>query len=289
MSQRDQLHRFLFDAFNIRGEFVQLEATWQAALARSDYPEPVRELLGQAMAAGALLTATIKFEGRLTLQAQGDGPVSMLAVQVGSDGTLRGLARHADTVAPGTLAELIGQGRLVITVEPDKGERYQGVVPLEGEDLGEALRHYFDNSEQLPTHLWLSADHEVAAGLLIQDLPGESEDADAWNRLVQLADTIRPEELRELDVRTLLRRLFHEEDVRLFEPEAVSFRCSCSREKTETMLAQLGEAEVRSVIEDQGEVAVTCEFCGAAHRFDSVDVEALFAGGPRTPGSGRLQ
>ena len=291
MSDRDQLHRFLFEKHNIRGEFVQLDATWQAVLEGSDYPEPVRDLLGQAMAASALLTATIKFEGRLTLQAQGDGPVRMLVVQAGSDGTLRGLARWEGEVGPASLAELFGSGQLAITIEPREGQRYQGIVPLEGEDLGAALRHYFDSSEQLPTRLWLAAGESVAAGLLIQQLPSESgeDDRDAWNRVLQLASTISEDELRELDVRTLLHRLFHEEDVRLFEPEPVSFRCNCSREKTAATLRNVGEAEIRPLLEEQEMVEVTCEFCGTTHRFDAVDVEEIFAEAGHAPGPGRVQ
>lgn len=287
MTQRDSdvLRRFVFERTNVRGELVHLDATWRALLERRDYPEPVRDLLGQAMAAAALLVTTIKFNGSLIMQVQGDGPVSLVVVQAKADRTLRGLAHWTDPVLPGPLAQLVGKARLAITI--DQGgdrERYQGIVALESEEhFAGALEDYFARSEQLATRLWLSAGPERAAGLLLQALPGETDDADAWNRTVQLADTLRGAELLELPHRELLRRLFHEEDVRLFEPEPVSFRCSCTRERIETVLRSLGYAEVKGIIEEQGQVSVDCEFCNQNYLFDPVDVEKLFAAADHQP------
>lgn len=287
MSQRDSdvLSRFVFERTNVRGELVHLDATWRAILERRDYPAPVRELLGQAMAAAALLITTIKFSGSLILQIQGDGPVSLIVVQAKSDRTLRGLAHWNDPVLPGPLAQQVGSARLAITI--DQGgdrERYQGIVALDAEEnLAHALEDYFARSEQLATRLWLEANDERAAGMLLQALPGETEDADAWNRSVQLADTLSGQELLELPQREVLRRLFHEEDVRLFEPEPVSFRCTCTRERIETVLRSLGYAEVRSIIAEQGRVSVDCEFCNQNYVFDPVDVEKLFAAGDHQP------
>ncbi|MFA7388564.1 MAG: Hsp33 family molecular chaperone HslO, partial [Thiohalobacteraceae bacterium] len=233
----------------------------------------------------ALLVTTIKFNGSLIMQVQGDGPVSLVVVQAKADRTLRGLAHWTDPVLPGPLAQLVGKARLAITI--DQGgdrERYQGIVALESEEhFAGALEDYFARSEQLATRLWLSAGPERAAGLLLQALPGETDDADAWNRTVQLADTLRGAELLELPHRELLRRLFHEEDVRLFEPEPVSFRCSCTRERIETVLRSLGYAEVKGIIEEQGQVSVDCEFCNQNYLFDPVDVEKLFAAADHQP------
>lgn len=287
MTQRDSdvLSRFIFERTHVRGELVHLDATWRAILERRDYPEPVRELLGQAMAAAALLITTIKFTGSLILQIQGNGPVSLIVVQAKHDRTLRGLAHWTDPVLPGPLAQLVGDARLAITI--DQGgdrERYQGIVALNTEEtLAHALEEYFARSEQLATRLWLVTGEERAAGMLLQALPGETEDADAWNRTVQLADTLSREELLELPQREVLRRLFHEEDVRLFEPEPVSFRCSCSRERIETVLRGLGYDEVQSIIAEQGRVSVDCEFCNQNYLFDAVDVEKLFAAGEHQP------
>ena len=287
MTQRDSdvLRRFVFERTNVRGQLVHLDATWRAILERRDYPPPVRELLGQAMAAAALLVTTIKFNGSLILQVQGDGPVSLIVVQAKAERTLRGLAHWSDPVLPGPLAQLVGKARLAITI--DQGgdrERYQGIVALDAEEnFAAALEDYFARSEQLATRLWLSAGEGRAAGLLLQALPGETEDADAWNRVVQLADTLRDQELLELSQRELLRRLFHEEDVRLFEPEPVSFRCTCTRERIETVLRSLGYAEVKGIIEEQGRVSVDCEFCNQNYLFDPVDVEKLFAAADHQP------
>lgn len=281
MSQRDSdvLSRFVFEHTHVRGELVHLDATWRAILERKDYPEPVRELLGQALAAAALLITTIKFNGSLILQVQGDGPVSLLVAQAKADRTLRGLAHWQDPVLPGPLSQLLGNARMAITIDTGGDrERYQGIVAIDCEtSLAEAIEGYFKRSEQLATRLWLAAGNERAAGMLLQALPGETEDADAWNRTVQLGDTLKQDELLDLPQREVLRRLFHEEDVRVFEPEPVSFRCTCTRERIETVLRGLGYDEVRDILAEQGKISVDCEFCNQNYLFDPVDVEQLFA------------
>jgi molecular chaperone Hsp33 len=276
---RDTLHRFLFEHTNVRGELVHLDASWQAALERKDYPPPVQELLGQAMAAAVLLTATIKFNGSLTLQLQGGGPVSLLVVQATPQRNLRGLAHWDGEVEHGSLPELTGGGRLAITIDPGEGrERYQGIVALEQDSLAGCLEQYFSHSEQLPTRLWLAADGVSAGGMLLQQLPRETEDDDAWYRDVHLGETITHEELLQLPALEILRRLYHEEDVRLFDADPVSFRCGCSRERIESLLRGLGRDEVQDILREQGNVRVDCEFCNQRYEFDAVDVEALFAG-----------
>lgn len=279
---KDSLQRFLFEDANVRGELVHLDAAWHEVLQRSEYPEPVRDLLGEMMAAAVLLSATIKFEGSMTLQVQGGGPVSLMVVECTHQYALRGLA-HWDEEALGEagdgLEALLGDGRLAITVDPGAGrERYQGIVALEGSSLSEALDAYLARSEQLDTRLWLAADGASAAGLLLQRLPGEQPDADAWNRVTRLGETVTDRELIDLPAGEVMHRLFHEEDVRVFESQAVSFRCSCSRERVANMLRSLGPEEVHDVLEEQGAVEVACEFCNQRYDFDRVDVEQLFAG-----------
>ena len=275
---KDTLHRFLFERTNVRGELVHLDASWQAALERKDYPAPVRELLGQAFAAAALLSATIKFDGSLTLQIQASGPVTLLVVQATAGRNVRGLAHWHGEVSHGSLGDLVGKGRLAITIDPGSiGERYQGIVELQQDSLARCLEDYFRQSEQLSTRLWLAADGESAGGMLLQELPRETEDEDAWARDVYLGETLRHDELLQLPAREILHRLYHEEDVRLFEGEPVSFRCSCTRERIETMLRGLGPDEVRDILQEQGSVRVDCEFCNQRYEFDPVDVEALFA------------
>ncbi len=282
---KDMLHRFLFEHTNVRGELVHLDASWQAALERKEYPAPVLELLGQAFAAATLLSATIKFDGSLTLQLQGNGAVSLLLVQATAQRTVRGLAHWSGQVTHGSLQELMGEGRMAITIDPGEGgERYQGIVALEQDSLAQCLEQYFQQSEQLATRLWLAADSQSAGGMLLQELPRETDDQDAWARDVYLGETIRHDELLQLPAREILHRLYHEEDVRLFEPEPISFRCSCSRERIENMLRGLGHDEAKSILREQGSIRVDCEFCNQRYRFDSVDVEALFAADAAQPG-----
>ncbi|TQV62607.1 MAG: Hsp33 family molecular chaperone HslO [Halothiobacillaceae bacterium] len=335
MSQRDFLHRFIFthaeDEFAVgvtpgsyaggpirrerigdhrkaspqdaaqvrvapaRGELVQLDAAWQALLSRSDYPPAVAELLGQAAVAAVLLAATLKIDGKLTLQVMTDKPaetdasrpggVHLLVMQVSSDRELRGLARWHGDVSENGLA-LMGDGRLVMTIETARGERYQGIVPLEGASLAQALEGYFERSEQLPTRLWLEAGPQRAAGLLVQKMPGHDSgrDDEDWNRIVALSGTVTRDELLDLSAETLLHRLYHEEDRRVFEPEAVRFACSCSRERVADMLRSLGRDEIDGIIAEQGHVEVDCEFCNARYTFDAVDAAGLFVDAPH-PGA----
>lgn len=277
---KDLLHRFLFNDSNVRGELVRLDDTWQALLAHQDYPQSVRELLGQAAAATALLAATIRFDGSLILQTRGSGPLRLLVVECSGRGTLRGLARWKGAVDGLRFDELIGDGRLVMTIDPGaNSDRYQGIVSVEGKSLAECLQHYFDRSEQLPTRMWLAVDGKSAAGMLVQEMPGNEpvEDEDTWNRVNMLADTVQDDELLQLGAHELLYRLFHEESVTVFEPQHWQFECRCSRERVAAMLKGLGRPELDSIIEDEGLIKVDCEYCSAPYRFDTVDVEQLFS------------
>jgi len=279
--EKDTLHRFIIERTNVRGEWVHLDATWQALLERGDYPEPVRLVLGEALAAVALLSATIKFDGSLIMQVTGNGPISMLVVQADGHRALRGLAHWEGEVPMAGLAAQFGNGRMVITIDPGTGrERYQGVVELVGDTLADALRDYFVRSEQLPTQLWLTANEQRASGVLLQALPGEAPDPDAWNRAVALADTLTDQELLELPAEVLIHRLYHDEDVRLFEREPVSFRCSCSSDRVKDMIRNLGVEEARDIIAEEGAIHVTCEFCNAQYHYDAIDVDMLFAEQP---------
>ena len=286
MRDRDSLHRFLFEQYPIRGHLVHLDAAWHALIEHRDYPDAIRDTLGEAVAASLLLAATIKFEGVLSLQMQGDGPVHLMLVQCTSGLGVRGLARYRDDASNALrIGDMIGDGNLTVTLETDDGaQRYQGIVPIAGERLAESLQVYFENSEQLPTRLWLHADAHGASGMLLQKLPGGSSsptaDAavieDAWRRVQLVAATLTGEELRTLGDEEILHRLFNEDDVRLFEASPVYFRCRCSRERVAGMLQGLGESETRSVLEERGEVEVRCDFCNRAYVFDAVDVARLF-------------
>ncbi|MFK7886587.1 MAG: Hsp33 family molecular chaperone HslO [Gammaproteobacteria bacterium] len=284
---RDCLRRFLFERHQVRGELVHLNKSFEMALANHPYAAHTASMLGQSLGAVALLTSILKFEGRLTLQLQSDGPLRLLVAQCTHLMNLRGLAQaDEDGGASDSLQDQMADGRVVITIEPERGQRYQGIVPLEGDTLSACLELYFERSEQLPTRLWLFANAHSVFGMLLQKLPQEAAkatppdvaapDDDAWNRLTMLADTLSVEEIQTLSDEQILHRLFHEEDVRLFDREPVSFRCSCSRERIADALRGLGAQEVDAIIEEQNEIATTCEFCNKRYVFDSVDAAALF-------------
>lgn len=275
----DSLQRFLLESTPVRGEIVHLDATWRAVLERRSYPAPLQALLGDMMAAAALLSAILKFEGSLIMQMQGNGPVQLLVVEATSEHTLRATAKWEGELAKGNVTELLGAGRFVISIVPTNGKQtYQGIVAIEGESIAQVLEHYMVKSEQLETRLWLASDSQQAAGMLLQKLPAApTQDADAWNRATQLGETIRREELLSLPAREIIRRLYHEEDVRVFESRPVAFRCSCSRERVTSMLRLLGHDEVKSIIAERNTVEVDCEFCGRHYTFDAVDAEQVFA------------
>ncbi len=277
MPSSDMLQRFIFEEAPIRGEIVHLDATWRTVLERRNYPPALRNLLGEMMAAAALLSATLKFDGAMIMQIQGNGPISLLVVECTSARTLRALAQWREDIQPAPLDQLLGDGKLVITIEASHNkERYQGIVNLEGETIAEVLQHYLLHSEQLDTRLWLAANDQQAAGMLLQRLPHDSDD-DAWPRVGHLGATITHHELLELPATEIIHRLYHEEDVRLFDSEPVSFRCSCSRERVAGVLRMLGQDEVQSILHEQGAVSVNCEFCGKHYALDPIDAEVIFA------------
>ena len=294
MSDGDALQRFMFEDFPVRGQLVRLGPSWREVLARQEYPPAVRAVLGEAMAACVLLASTLKFDGMLTLQLQGDGELSLLVAQCSSKLDVRGLAKWQGSDPQGSLAELTAGGRLVITIERAKGgERYQGIVLADTDTLAGCLEGYFAQSEQLPTRLWLAADGSGAAGMLLQQLPGNESrgegDADGWNRAGILADTMARDELLGLEPEALLTRLFHEESLRLSERRNVSFRCSCNRERVESALRLLGRGELDELLASEGRIEVRCEFCNAAYELDPVDVERLLLDqGSLPPQSDRL-
>ncbi|HWV10180.1 MAG TPA: Hsp33 family molecular chaperone HslO [Pseudomonas sp.] len=287
MHNTDHTQRFLFDDSDVRGELVGLSESYQHVLAKHPYPQPVAQLLGELLAAASLLVSTLKFDGQLILQARSSGAVPLLMVECSSEGEVRGIARyHAEQIGTDAgLTELMPEGVLAITVEPRQGQRYQGIVGLEGVDLAACLTDYFASSEQLATRVWLCADGQRARGLLLQQLPpdrlkdDEAREA-SWEHVVTLAATLTNEELLGLDNETVLHRLYHEEPLRLFEPRLLQFRCSCSRERSARALVSLGQADAELLLEEHdGSVIIDCQFCNERYAFDAADVAQLFAGG----------
>lgn len=281
MSDADTRQRFLFPDSDIRGEIVRLESALAPTVQARDYPMAIQGLLSEALAAAVLLASTLKFQGRLALQARGEGPLRMLLAESTHDGQIRGLAQHeAGPDQAGGIGPLIGaNGLMAITIKPEQGNQYQGVVPLQGANLAACLEAYFSQSEQLPTRLWLAAGNGRAAGLLLQQLPDRvahrQHNEQVWQHVTTLADTLTMEELLDLPSTTVLHRLFHEDPPQLPPAQPLRFGCTCSRERVVNSLISLGIDELRAILADQGEVSLTCDFCQKSEHLDAVDLQQL--------------
>lgn len=275
------LHRYLFEDLSVRGELVQLDDAYQQIISSKEYPKAVQNLLGELLVATTLLTATLKFEGSITLQLQGDGPVSLAVINGDNDQKVRGVARFDGDIADdATLHQLMGKGYLVITIAPKDGERYQGVVALDGKDLAACFEGYFERSEQLKTRLWLRLGEfegkPHAAGMLLQVMPDGTGSADDFEHLEQLTDTIKNEELFGLEGEDVLYRLYNQDKVQLFEPQHVEFFCGCSRERSAGAIVTIDRAEVDDIVKTEGKVSLHCDYCGTNYDFDSIDVANIF-------------
>lgn len=297
MPSNDLLHRFLFDDCDIRGEIITLGDSYREVLSHNPQMPAIRRLLGEFLAAVGLLSSTLKFDGKIILQARGDGPLSTIMAECNHHNNLRGIVRTnpemelSDELAQhGSLQQLLGNGILVITIEPQRSEhfggtleRHQGIVPMDAENLAGCLEHYFYQSEQLSTRLWFSANNDIATGFLIQALPqqlitNEEDNQDKWETIIALADTIKAEELLELEHSTVLYRLFNEQPLRLYEPKALRFACSCSRERSANALLSIGKDEVESLLIEKGSIDIDCQFCNQHYHFAADEVRKLLGG-----------
>jgi molecular chaperone Hsp33 len=298
-ASEDVLHRFLLEKAGVRGVMVRLGASWHEIASRVDYPAELRQTLGQAVAASALLTGNIKFEGSLSLEFKSQGALRLLFAECTDKGRLRGLARFDaeafDASAPLDLSAL-PESALAITIgQVDRG-RYQGLVDLDSASIASALENYFERSEQLPARIMLAADDSHAVGLILQPVPGEgghsaaAADDDAWERVGHLTATLSASEMLSTRPEELLYRLYHEETVRMYEPKPLAFGCTCSQERVEGMLRALGRDEVEATLDDRdGEIEVVCEFCATAYTFDRVDAERLLTQSDTPPSPSTLQ
>ncbi|WP_299594211.1 Hsp33 family molecular chaperone HslO [uncultured Microbulbifer sp.] len=288
----DQLERFIFSKHDIRGQLVTLTDAYREVLEHNPLPLPVKQLLGEFLAAACLLSTTLKFEGVLMLQARGEGDVPLLVAECTHHSDVRGLARVAEGAEikeTATLRELVGnRGALVITVDPQEGERYQGIVPLEKDTLAECLEDYFTQSEQLQTRFWIESSPDTVGGIMLQVLPGNNaatavENADAWETGVHLASTVTAEELHNLPHDELLVRLFHEMEPASLGTANIRFKCSCSAERSARALIAMGPEDVYQLLEEQGgEITADCQFCNQTYKFDRDKVEELFNAPPHT-------
>jgi len=285
---RDITRKFVFEGADIRGEVVHLDRAYRETYAIHQYAPGVSQLLGEFLAAAVLLSTTIKFQGRLILQAQSDGEIPLLMAECSNELTVRAIARGAEQATGTDFSSLFGRGQLAITIEPLEGKRYQGIVPLEGTSLAACIEYYFVNSEQLETRLWLSSDGTTAAGLLLQQLPEQlvkdpAERSRQWEHVCTLADTVQADEVLESSQEDLLYRLFHQDPLRLFDPEPVRFACSCSRDRCYRALISLGESELQTLLKEQEAISMDCEFCNQRYQFtaeDFTDLVGIEAVGP---------
>ena len=281
---KDNLHRYLFENADVRGELVQLEQSYQEVLSAHDYPIAIQCLLGQLLAATSLLTATLKFSGDISVQLQGDGPVSFAVINGNNRQQLRGVARfNGELKDDANLQQLFGKGQMVITLSPTEGERYQGVVAMSQPHLAACLEDYFTQSEQLATSISLFANGKQAAGILLQVLPSQDDHNAEFEHLTQLTATIKAEELFELEAEDVLHRLYHQEEVLLFDPVTVTFSCTCSRERSTAAIRTVSREEIASIIAEMGKVEMGCDYCSANYQFDSIDIEAIFSHTQETP------
>ncbi|MDC5703177.1 Hsp33 family molecular chaperone HslO [Vibrio europaeus] len=275
------LNRYLFEDLSVRGELVQLDDAYQRIISSKEYPAPLQKLLGELLVSTTLLTATLKFEGSITMQLQGDGPVSLAVINGDHDQKIRGVARWEGDIADNaTIHDMMGKGHLVITIDPKKGERYQGIVGLDGDNLSEILESYFANSEQLKTRIWLRTgeyeSQQRAAGMLIQVMPDGTGTPEDFEHLEQLTDTVKNEELFSLEANELLYRLYNQEKVRLFDPQTVEFFCGCSRERSGAAIVTIDRAEVNEILAEVGSISLHCDYCGTNYSFDEAQVSELF-------------
>ncbi len=277
--QQDLLHRYIFENLDVRGELVQINQTFHDMVVEHNYPEPVKALLGELLVATTLLTATLKFEGDIAVQLQGDGPVKYAVINGDHQQNMRGIARIHGEITGNSISDLMGKGYMVITITPVLGERYQGIVPLTEDTLAKCLEQYFAQSEQLKTRLWFATDttNDKAAGLFLQVLPVNKEKSEVdFEHLEALSDTIKNDELLELDAQTVLTRLYHEDNPQLFEPQPIRFKCTCSREKTVNALANVGQEELMHDIAEKGEVRISCHYCLKEYVFNEQEIKSIF-------------
>ncbi len=286
MLQFDVFTRYLFSDAHARGELVQLSSSFKSIIKNHNYPKGVEKLLGELLSATCLLTATLKFEGDITVQLQGDGPVGYMSVSGNNEQQMRGIAKIAEETSADTLQGLIGKGTMIITIRPSAGEAYQGVVALDKDNLADCLAHYFEVSEQIPTKIWLFSDTEQqqTAGALVQLLPDgdgsvenkEKQQSD-FEHLCQLTNTIKSDEIFSLEAEALLYRLYHQEQVNIFEPQPVSYLCGCSADKCLAAISQIEPSEIKAILAEQGKISMTCDYCITTYDFDELSLQSFIS------------
>ncbi|WP_253255803.1 Hsp33 family molecular chaperone HslO [Legionella quinlivanii] len=275
----DSLQSFIFEHASIRGQIAHLHETYRTIMNQHAYPEMVKYLLGEALVSCLLLSGSIKFEGDLSLQFQGDKRLPLLLVQCDHQLNLRGFAKFQENLEIADYAEAFLKGQMVLTINQyHNTQAYQSVVPILATSMSENLTHYFAQSEQVATRVWLAVNEERAAGMLLQLMPGQDslQREQFWEYAVHLGQTVSENELLTLDNQTLLYRLYHETELRLFDEKETQFKCRCSQEKMKQVIVVLGEEEANKLLAEQGQINISCDFCNSHFSFDSIDIALLF-------------
>lgn len=279
MNEQDTIQRFIFEHANIRGEIVHVNQTYQAIINQRDYPPMIKHLLGEAIVSCLLLTSSIKFEGSLNLQFQGDSRLSLLLVQCDHELNIRAFAKYTEALEIADYASAFLEGRMVLTLNQyNQTQNYQSMVPIESTSMSDNLMTYFAQSEQIATRVWLAVDEDKAAGMLLQLMPGQDslQREQFWEYAVQLGQTVSESELLNLDNQDLLYRLYHETEVRLFEPRLTHFKCRCTPERMKQAITLLGEEDATQLLQEQEMIQINCDFCNQKYQFDAIDVALLF-------------
>lgn len=279
----NHLQSFLFDNTDIRGAIVQLDDSFAQLIQEQNYGEGQKQLLAEFAVANLLMSSHIKFDGLLSLQARGNNRLELVLAECTNELHFRGIIRSDADIDGQDFQQLFDGGALAITIEPTDGQRYQGVVPLEENSLSACLAQYFQQSEQIRTWFFLAYQQGKVAGLMLQALPCSQPDREQyeedWLRITHLASTLTPDELIDLPPEQVLYRLFHEEQVRIFEPRTAKFQCSCSKERIERALISLGKDELMDILQEEGNVSTQCHFCNQEYRFERSEILQLLQSG----------
>lgn len=283
---QDILHRFIFENDPVRGEYIKLQESLHTILQQHDYPPAVQRLLGEALCVAALLSAIIKFKGRLTVQFRGKGKLRLLLAQCDDQNQLRGLAKYDGVSSYEELIAAFHDGVLVIMIDTgSNGQRYQGVVEWKGDSLAESIEHYFKRSEQLATKIILTNSETAAIGFLLQVIPMTEQNSlgiqneiimPSWQRISALTESANEAILKTVEYPALLTQLYPEETMRIFDGTAVNFHCGCTRKRGQDAIYILGREEAEEELRDKQSIVVTCDFCNQEYIFDRVDVEEIF-------------
>jgi molecular chaperone Hsp33 len=275
----NSLQRFMFEHAEIRGEIAHLDDTFITIINQRPYPAVIKKLLGEALISCLLLAGSIKFEGEISLQFQGDKRLPLLLIQCDNQLQLRGFANYQDALIDIDYSNAFLQGQMVLTITPfNQTKSYQSMLPIDSISMADNLMHYFAQSEQLSTRVWLTVGNKSAAGMLLQLMPGQDslQRENFWEYATHLGQTVSAYELLTLDNETLLYRLYHETELRLYPARMVHFKCRCNLEKITHVVTLLGEDEAKKIVSEQESISIHCDFCNSHYTFDAIDIHLLF-------------